>query len=251
MPEGRIRLRGAPVDRATQRWVIRTGTKLALAEEEWLAGPVGAPEEIGESWIEQHAARVGASMAEEPDGGLLPRLDVLDGGDFRAGDLHPTVRNFYEHTARWQLDVWSRWARWAEPGGRLLNAVFARRLRQLGLPLDPLEVAYGMATRVVHLRSATGVHLGTAWQRSLRSTGATVFGGLYSITDVPPRHATCDSRRVSPAQRQHHRLSPPRGHRAGSAPTRIPSWALRKSRRLPGREPGPAAACLEQARAPA
>lgn len=185
MPEGRIRLRGAPVDRATQRWVIRTGTKLALAEEEWLAGPVGAPEGIGESWIEQHAARVGARMVEEPDGGLLPRLDVLDGGGFRAGDLHPTVRDFYEHTARWQLDVWSRWARWAEPGGRLLNAVFARRLRQLGLPLDPLEVAYGMATRVVHLRSATGAHLGTAWQRSLRSTGATVFGGLYSITDVP------------------------------------------------------------------
>lgn len=62
--------------------------------------------------------------------------------------------------------------------------MFARRLRQLGLPLDPLDVAYGMATRVVHLRSATGAHLGTAWQRSLRSTGATVFGGLYSITDV-------------------------------------------------------------------
>ena len=185
MGQDGVRLRGARVDRATQRWVIATGTKISATEHGWLTGPVGAPAVIGEQWIADHAARVGASTVEDPDAGLLPRLSELDGEGFRADDLHPRVRDFYERTAAYDLDVWTRWSRWAEPGGRLVNAVFARRLRQLGLPLDPLEVAYGMDSRVVQLRSATGDHLGSAWQRTLRSTGATVFGGLYGVASLP------------------------------------------------------------------
>jgi len=173
------------VDRATQRWVIRTGREIALADHAWLDGPVGSPDGIGDRWIAEHASRIGARVVEEPDGGLIPDLAALDGPGFRAADVRPEIRAFYERTAHCELDVWSRWRRWAEPGGRALNAVFARRLRQLSLPLDPLETAYGMDSRVLSLRSVDGSHVGTAWQRRLRATGATVFGGFYGTTVLP------------------------------------------------------------------
>lgn len=178
-------MKGALVDRATQRWVIATGRPIAFQEQTWLDGPVGAPDGVGDAWIGQHADRVAASTREDDLGGLLPDLRLCDGPGFDAALLHPQIRDFYEHTARWQLDVWSRWSRWAEPGGRLLDAIFATRLRQLALPLDPLDTAYGMDSRVITFTGSNGEHLGTGWQRTLRRTGATVFGGFYGVVSLP------------------------------------------------------------------
>lgn len=183
---GAVELRGAALDRGTQRWVIATGRAVDLeGSEAWLDGPVGGPDAIGEDWIDQHAGRVGATLVESPDQGLLPDFGALACPGFDPSQVDPTIVDFYETTADWSVDVWSRWARWAEPGGRLLNAVFAQRLRQLSLPIDPLDVAHGMDSRVVGVRAADGAHLGTVWQRTLRATGATVFGGFYGIVTRP------------------------------------------------------------------
>lgn len=164
---------------------MATGRRVRFRDAGWLDGPVGSPGTIGDAWIGQHASRVGGRVVEEPDGGLLPDLAVLDGSGFSADGLRGEIRRFYEATASWDLEVWSRWTRWAEPGGRAMNAVFARRLRQLSLPLDPLDTAYGMDSRVLTVRSSEGGHLGTAWQRSLRRTGASIFGGFYSVALLP------------------------------------------------------------------
>ncbi len=180
-----IRLRGAPVDRLTQRWVMATGRCLPIAEHPWLDGPVGAPTGISDAWIDEHAKGTGATTTETEDQGLLPSMAVLTGPGFDPADLHPTVVAFYETTAAWSADVWSRWSRWAEPGGRLLNAVFAKRLRQLSLPTDPLAVAHGMDSRLVGFTAADGRHLGTAWQRTIRATGETIFGGFYGTVTRP------------------------------------------------------------------
>lgn len=175
---------GAAVDRATQRWVAATGRRVSFDAQPWLDGPVGAPDVIGDRWIAQHAARIGAGVGDG-DAGLLPDLRALDGPGFMAARLRPEVRAFYEATSGFELDVWSRWSPWAEPGGRLINAVFARRLRQLALPLDPLETAHGMSSRVLALTADDHSHVGTAWQRTLRATGTTVFGGFYGLAALP------------------------------------------------------------------
>lgn len=180
-----VSLQGALIDRATQRWVIATGRSVSIAQHRWLDGPTGAPEGIGSEWIDQHAARTGARAVERDDGGLVPDFQVCDGPGFAADRLQPRVRDFYERTARWELELWSRWSRWAEPGGRLVDAMFSRRLRQLALPLDPLQTAYGMDSRVVAFVDAAGHHLGTAWQRILRATDTTVFGGFYGVVSLP------------------------------------------------------------------
>jgi hypothetical protein len=178
-------LDGALLDRATQRWVIATGRPVAFhGAERWLDGPIGAPDGVGEAWIDQHATATGARLVETEQG-LLPTFAALSGPGFAADAVSPAIVDFYEHTSAWSLDVWSRWSRWAEPGGRLLDALFARRLRQLSLPLDPLDVAHGMRSRVVGFVGPDGAHLGTAWQRTMRSTGATTFGGFYGVATGP------------------------------------------------------------------
>lgn len=181
-----VALGGALVDRFTQRWVIATGRPVEFAgPERWLDGPIGSPDGVGEDWIEQHAGRHGARLEVAPDQGLLPDFGALAGPGLDVTEVSAAIVDFYEHTSGWSVDVWSRWSRWAEPGGRLINWLFARRLRQLSLPTDPLDVAYGMQSRVVGLVDPDGDHLGTAWQRTVRSTGTTIFGGFYGIATRP------------------------------------------------------------------
>ncbi len=179
-------LDGALLDQFTQRWVIATGRPVEFAgAERWLDGPIGAPGGVGEDWIDQHAAAAGASLQQGDPQGLLPDFSTLAGPGFEVDALAPAIVDFYEHTSAWSVDVWSRWSRWAEPGGRLINALFARRLRQLSLPVDPLEVAYGIHRRVIALVGPDGSHLGTAWQRTMRATGTTTFGGFYGVATRP------------------------------------------------------------------
>ena len=181
----RVELRGAAVDRVTQRWVTATGRQVDLdGAERWLDGPVGDADGIGERWFDAHAARSGADVVQRPDQGLLPRFAALS-PSLNAAAVSPEIVAFYETTAEWSVDLWSRWARWAEPGGRLINTVFARRLRQLSLPLDPLEVAEGMDSYVAAVETPDGAHLGTVWQRTLLATGATAFGGFYGVMALP------------------------------------------------------------------
>ena len=181
----RVELRGALVDRVTQRWVIATGRRVDLAgRHRWLDGPVGDPGGIGDRWVEAYAARHGADVVQGPEQGLLPGFAAL-APSLDVAAVSPQIGSFYETAAAWSVDVWSRWSRWAEPGGRLINAVFSRRLRQLSLPLDPLDVAEGMDSRVAAIVATDGDHLGTVWQRTLRATGATVFGGFYGAHTLP------------------------------------------------------------------
>lgn len=165
--------------------MIATGRQVDLAgPERWLDGPVGDPDGLGDRWSHDHAARTGAAVVERADQGLLPSFAALR-PSLDTAAVSPRVVAFYESTAEWSVDLWSRWTRWAEPGGRLLHAVFARRLRQLSLPLDPLEVAEGMDSRLAAVEAPDGTHLGTVWQRTLRATGATAFGGFYGVATLP------------------------------------------------------------------
>lgn len=108
----------------------------------------------------------------------------LDGPGFAAADLHPLVREFYEHTASWRLDVWSHWWPPAWPAGWLISAAFARRLEQLSLPLRPLDVAHGMTSEVTPVVDDSGAVIGTRWHRGLRATGQTVYSGWYGSTEL-------------------------------------------------------------------
>jgi len=175
------------VDWTTQLWVERTGREVDLTDHQWLDGPIGAADYIGDRWLEEYIRANSARVDPRAALGLVPDMSVLDGGDFTADELSPEVVDFYQRTGHWRLEVWSRWCSVFRPIGWILSALFARRLQQLNLPLDPLDASRGMDSQVIALRSTDGEHLGTAWQRTLRATGSTVFGGFYQTVTLPGR----------------------------------------------------------------
>lgn len=112
-------------------------------------------------------------------------MSGLDGPGFAAADLAPQVRDFYEHTSDWRMEVWTQWSAVFQPGGELVSRVFGRRVHQLAIPTRPLDVARGMNSRVVLLVGADGRQDAAAWLRQLRSTGEYVYSGRYATRLLP------------------------------------------------------------------
>ncbi|WP_028652489.1 hypothetical protein [Nocardioides halotolerans] len=154
--------------------------------EAWLDAPMSRSPEVTDEWLEAEAARHGGVLAQDdPRAGLLESMGLLDGSGFDAGGLRPEIRDFYEHTAAWQMEVWTGWSPVFWPGGELVARLFGRRVEQLALPMRPLDVAHGMDSRVTPIRDGDGAQLAAAWMRTLRGSGRRVFSGSYSARTLP------------------------------------------------------------------
>jgi hypothetical protein len=179
------------VDRATQLWVRLTGRRVRLSEQVWLSGPVGDTDVIGERFFHRLAEREGLLFdTQSPVRGLLPNVAVLDGPDFESTKLDGRVADFYQQSSRYSFGVSSRWSGGLRPFARLISLLFSRRLRQLNVPLTEGE-ARGGATSDVFLVRRSGEHMFSAWIRSLKSTGNTLYAGAYSTTEVPGHGSPC------------------------------------------------------------
>lgn len=178
---------GRALDATSRAWWCLVGHRVDLAgDHRWLDAPTCGPGVVGASWLRAEADRVGGAVRDEvADGGLLPSMSVLDGAGFRAADLDPAVRDFYEHTARWRMEVWVQWSPPFHLGGDLVSRLFGRRVQQLALPTRPLDVARGMDSRVVPLVDSAGVQHAAGWLRTLYPTGAVVYSGCYSARLLP------------------------------------------------------------------
>lgn len=174
------------VDRATRQYWRLTGRRVDPdGMDGWLAAPIHPTSQIGEDWVEAAAASLGARAVEDVDQGLLPDLSVLDGHGFSTTGLHPLVRDFYQHTAAWRMDVWTQWSPLFRPFGELVTGLFGRRVQQLALPTRPLAAARGMDSRVVAVIAPDGRQEFAAWLRTLRATGEYVFSGCYTTARLP------------------------------------------------------------------
>lgn len=175
------------VDGLTRTFWRHTGRPIDLSgEHAWLQAPRSSGPMVGDGWVEAAARDLGGrAVYNEPDAGLYADMSVLDGPGFSAANLHPLVRDFYEHTSNWRVEVWAQWNLLFQPGGELVSRLFGRRLHQLALPTRPLEVSRGMDSRVVTLLDAAGTQQGAAWLRTLKATGEWAFSGCYSARRLP------------------------------------------------------------------
>jgi len=175
------------LDRVTRTFWRLKGRPVDLAgAEDWLSAPMHDGQVVGDRWLHAAAAAYGGAVRDDiPNGGLLADMAQLDGPDFKAADLRPEIRDFYEQTSDWRMEVWTQWSPVFQPGGELISRLFGRRVQQLALPTRPLEVAYGMDSRVAIIVNADGDQRAAAWLRSLRSTGEYVYSGCYSSKLLP------------------------------------------------------------------
>ena len=174
------------LDRITRIFWSRVGRKLDFSgESSWLSAPMHSASIVGADWLESAAADMGGRVVERPDAGLLADMSVLDGPMFTAADLRPEIRDFYEHTARWRMEVWTQWSPLFQPGGELISRLFGQRVQQLAIPTRPLDVARGMDSRVAVIVDADGVQRAAGWMRTLRGSGEFVYSGCYSHRILP------------------------------------------------------------------
>ena len=175
------------LDLGTRKFWRLTGREVDLdGHERWLDGPMSATSRVAADWVAHESVRRGGPPAVVEDGaGLLPSTAVLDGPGFDSSCLRPEVRDFYEHTSGWQMEVWTGWSPLFWPGGEVVSRVWGRRVEQLALPMHPLDVARGMDSRITPIRDAQGAQVATAWTRTLRADGRPVFSGAYAAGSVP------------------------------------------------------------------
>jgi hypothetical protein len=184
--------RGNTADWTTQLWVRATGRRIDLSREAWLVGPTAYPTGIGRDFFDRLATREGLVPKREGSRGLLPTLDSLAGTDFDPGRVHPSVRQFYEHTSDYELEAWAEWCGVFRPFGRLLALLFSRRLQQLNVPLSALEVSRGTTSEVIQLVDSTSGEVRyTGWVRTLRATDHVLYAGSYAVCHVPGLDRPC------------------------------------------------------------
>jgi hypothetical protein len=175
------------LDRVTRLFWRTTGRPVDLAgEHSWLDAPMHAGALVGDGWLADAADAIGGSIAEGRAGaGLLADMSDLDGETFSSAALRPEIRDFYEHTSQWRMEVWAQWTPLFQPGGELVSRLFGRRVQQLALPTRPLDVAHGMDSRVVTILDGDGEQRAAGWIRTLRSTGEYVYSGCYGTRTLP------------------------------------------------------------------
>ncbi|MFT3877508.1 MAG: hypothetical protein QM708_13960 [Propioniciclava sp.] len=172
----------AIVDRGTRLWWQAWGRR--IDDVEWLDRSVAVRGLGGEGWLDELRGS-GRVRDDIPGNGILPDLGVLDSAGFRAADLHPLVRDFYEHTSLWDMDVRIVWSRWFAFGGWLIERFFGRRVQQLAIPVTPGRSSRSMSSSVSAVFDDKGRREASAWTRRLVATGECVYSGRYATKPSP------------------------------------------------------------------
>src|SRR3989442_1445028 len=185
---GLNRIFGVAAGAAIHAWVRVLGKSVEPGEHPWLRCPVGSPTAVGPEMYNDIAAAENLEQRTSPTTGLLANFDELRSDKFDSARVDPRIRDFYEKTAAYELEVWSEVGTLARPLLWGLVTLVSRRMDQLVFPLSPLELSGGMRNEVIELvDKATKKRIYTGWRRTLISTNAIIYAGLYSTT-VPPNY---------------------------------------------------------------
>ena len=121
----------------------------------------------------------GAYVRDAADVGIVASLDDLAGPLFDPGSVDPRVRDFYEHTTRFSLDITPRWRPWVRPGYLFYRTLVARPLGQANVPMNQREALRGIRSRIdtIEVDGALQVR---GWIRSFADTDVPIYVGIYT-----------------------------------------------------------------------
>ena len=153
---------------------------------------------VGTGYVRALAEELGGSYVEDaPDAGIVASLDELAGPDLDPGAVDPGVREFYEHTTRFRLDIVPEWRMWVRPGYLLYRTLVARPLGQANVPMNQRETQRGIRSRIdtitlpdtlpdtapgapPHTRSDHDAVDVRGWIRSFTDTDEPIYVGIYT-----------------------------------------------------------------------
>jgi hypothetical protein len=145
--------------------------------------PLGAPNRyVGTGYVRALAEKLGGDyVADAAEVGIVASLDEIAGPDFDPTGVDPQVREFYEHTTRFDLDIVPEWKLWVRPGYLLYRTVVARPLGQASVPMNQREALRGIRGRIDTISSARdGVVDIRGWIRSFADNDEPIYVGIYT-----------------------------------------------------------------------
>ncbi|RYX84864.1 hypothetical protein EON83_07945 [bacterium] len=191
MPSAFDALCGAILSAGIRQWVRICGRATSAQHSPWLDSPFGSRGAIGAQFYLPLAKHENLSVREDADGGLLESFDALRGPNFDPDKVHPLIREFYEHTSRFEFDVWSE----ASPIPSLflwmLTRFVSQSMDQLNFPVSSLELAHGMKSGVVTLHRADNTRAYTVWLRQLNASGRMIYTEFCGIGQPPLAQGPC------------------------------------------------------------
>ena len=104
---------------------------------------------VGVDYVRSLAGVLGGTYVRDAgDAGIVASLDNLAGPDFDPGTVAPQVREFYEHTTRFALDIVPEWRTWVRPGYLLYSSLVAKPLGQANVPMNQRQALRGVRSRI-------------------------------------------------------------------------------------------------------
>ncbi|GIJ46768.1 hypothetical protein Val02_36540 [Virgisporangium aliadipatigenens] len=137
---------------------------------------------VGTGYVRDLAEVLGGEYtADAADVGIVASLDELAGPDFDPSAVDPRIREFYQHTTRFTLDIVPRWRLWVRPGYLLYRTFVARPLGQANVPMNQRETQRGVRSRIDTIAHAPdGVIAVRGWIRSFVDTDEPIYVGVYT-----------------------------------------------------------------------
>jgi hypothetical protein len=137
---------------------------------------------VGTGYVRELATALGGTyVADSPDTGIIASLDALAGPQFDPGQVDRRVREFYEHTTRFTLDIVPEWRLWVRPGYLLYRTLVARPLGQANVPMNQREALRGVHSRIDTIVPAAGDAVAVrGWIRSFADNDEPIYVGIYT-----------------------------------------------------------------------
>ena len=137
---------------------------------------------VGTDYVQALAGVLGGRYERDAaDAGIVASLEELAGPELDPAAVDPLVREFYEHTTRFALDIVPVWRTWVRPGYLLYRYAVARPLGQANVPMNQREALRGVRSRIDTIDTdGDGTVDVRGWIRSYAATDAPIYVGIYT-----------------------------------------------------------------------
>lgn len=178
------------VYRSAAAWVYRGREQIAIVGEQVPAAdlefvvPFAARNRyVGVDYLREYADLTGADFVRNPtDVGIVANFDDLAGPEFDPTDVHPLIREFYEHTSRFHLAITPEWRWWMRPPYLVYRSLIAVPFGQANPPFDVAEVQEGVVSWIDTIDlDHTGQVDFRAWVRAYEASSQPIYVGIYTV----------------------------------------------------------------------
>ena len=141
---------------------------------------------VGVNFIRDLAKEMNGIYEEDPPGiGLMDSFQQLKCDLFNPDLVHPTIRDFYENTIDYKIDVVPKWNFFFLPAFWLFRRVVFEKVGNANLPFDKIEASQGITSHIdtIDFNNDSLPDL-RGWVRLYTETKKVIYVGIYTTINI-------------------------------------------------------------------